>query len=440
IEERNDSYNDVVDDILYNDQAQIQQRVELSEVEVKSSEYGRTEFSSLPSQYEHAEPIRSRIIKDVFHLMDQIKVPRRHGLANDFSRRLRDALFVVDEDDKKKVEAVLLKQGTTWNEKLIKNPRWLFRRVKRTIPPPEKLYPKVKQLFEIYGPLKCARTGRSLFDNEAWKQSKNILKSIHEGQVSDPPGFSFYFHMRKDRDGLPLYRCCRGTNSLEGGIHQNIIRKFGSFGASPELTDAVLADYRLRHNIDVGTINRYGRVHKGHYEPWLTQHINDMREKLGLAYTYNEVGVHRYASQLAPSDESFGIGQLPSSVLELYGIEQIDHTSNSSVKQYTSSSDLATLVILCGSTLQIAGAQHKFIARRQGVVYPILPVQTQAERDKFDNILKTKFSESYINHRIPDFEVFAKIWSTIVDGKNFFYKTPEHLRSYYNVWKDFQNI
>lgn len=60
--------------------------------------------------------------------------------------------------------------------------------------------------------------------------------------------------MRKDRDGLPLYRCCRGTNSLEGGIHQNIIRKFGSFGASPELTDAVLADYRLRHNIDVGAI------------------------------------------------------------------------------------------------------------------------------------------------------------------------------------------
>ena len=152
-----------------------------------------------------------------------------------------------------------------------------------------------------------------------------------------------------------------------------------------------------------------------------------MREKLGLAYTYNEVGVHRYASQLAPSDESFGIGQLPSSVLELYGIEQIDHTSNSPVKQYTSSSDLATLVILCGSTLQIAGAQHKFIARRQGVVYPILPMQTQAERDKFDNILKTKFSESYINHRIPDFEVFAKIWSTIVDGKNFFYKKPEHL-------------
>ena len=90
-----------------------------------------------------------------------------------------------------------------------------------------------------------------MFDNEAWKQSKNVLRTIHEGHVSDPPEFSFYFKMGNDRDGLPLYRCCRGTNSLEGGIHQNVIHKFGSFGASPALADGVLADYQLRHNIDV---------------------------------------------------------------------------------------------------------------------------------------------------------------------------------------------
>lgn len=101
--------------------------------------------------------------------------------------------------------------------------------------------------------MKCARTGRPLFDNEAWKQSKNVLKSIHEGHVSDPPGFSFYYLMGKDRDGLPLYRCSRGTNSLEGGVHQNIIRKFGWFDASPQLADAALPVYRLRHNIDVSS-------------------------------------------------------------------------------------------------------------------------------------------------------------------------------------------
>ena len=71
------------------------------------------------------------------------------------------------------------------------NPRT---RLLGTIPPPETLFWS-KKAFEMYGPLKCARTGRALFDNEAWKQSKNVLKSIHKGLVSDPPGSSFYFCM-----------------------------------------------------------------------------------------------------------------------------------------------------------------------------------------------------------------------------------------------------
>lgn len=93
-----------------------------------------------------------------------------------------------------------------------------------------------------------------MFDNENWRQAKNVLKTIHLGHVSDPPGIPFYFSQGKDKDGLTVYRCSHGTNSLEGGIHQNIIRKFGSFGASPELADAVLADYRLHHNIDVSIL------------------------------------------------------------------------------------------------------------------------------------------------------------------------------------------
>lgn len=63
--------------------------------------------------------------------MDQINVPCRYGLAKDFSRKLRDALFVADDDDKKLVEAVLLRQGTTWKKKLLAIPAWIFRRVKR---------------------------------------------------------------------------------------------------------------------------------------------------------------------------------------------------------------------------------------------------------------------------------------------------------------------
>ena len=56
------------------------QHLNESEVQEKSREFGNQEFSSLPNHLSSAEPICSRVLKNVFHLMDQIKVPRRHGL------------------------------------------------------------------------------------------------------------------------------------------------------------------------------------------------------------------------------------------------------------------------------------------------------------------------------------------------------------------------
>ncbi|KAI8136974.1 ribonuclease H-like domain-containing protein [Fennellomyces sp. T-0311] len=106
-------------------------------VKPESREYGEATFSSLPKPSEsemHDQPIRSRVLKDAFHLMDMIRVPRKHGLAADFTRKLRDVLFIIDDEDKRRVEAVLLRQGTTWNKMLLKNSSWIFRQVKRKEP------------------------------------------------------------------------------------------------------------------------------------------------------------------------------------------------------------------------------------------------------------------------------------------------------------------
>ena len=130
-------------------------------------------------------------------------------------------------------------------------PEWVLRRVKRRIPPPDALALSVQLLFDEFGSLPCSRTSRPLFDDEAHRQADNVLSSIRRGDVSDPPGISFYFETGRDANQLPLYRCTRGTNSLEGGVHMNIVWKFASLGAGPHFTDCVLADYRLRHNIRV---------------------------------------------------------------------------------------------------------------------------------------------------------------------------------------------
>jgi hypothetical protein len=71
------------------------------------------------------------------------------------------------------------------------------------------------------------------------------------GHVSDPIGIPLYYKIKNDANGLPIYRCARGTNAVEGDVHMNIFKKFGSYNASPELAEACLADYRLRHNINV---------------------------------------------------------------------------------------------------------------------------------------------------------------------------------------------
>ena len=79
-----------------------------------------------------------------------------------------------------------------------------------------------------------------------------MIKSIYNGEVSDHPKVPLYYKVGFDKKaGLPLYRCSRGTNSLEGGIFANIVRAIGASGAGAEMADCFLAEYHLRHNIKV---------------------------------------------------------------------------------------------------------------------------------------------------------------------------------------------
>ena len=42
--------------------------------------------------------------------------------------------------------------------------------------------------------------------------------------VSDPPGISLYYTVGVDCKvgGIPVWRCCQGTNFVEGGVHHSI--------------------------------------------------------------------------------------------------------------------------------------------------------------------------------------------------------------------------
>ncbi|KAG0178868.1 hypothetical protein DFQ29_002903 [Apophysomyces sp. BC1021] len=376
--------------------------------------------------------------EDIFHLMDMIKVPKRHGLAKEFSRRLRDAIFVVDGEDHRLVEIYLASKNITWNYMLTAKPSWILRRVKRIVPPTDELLPVVDNLFKKYDPLICTKTGLPLFDREAWKQASHVLEVIRLGYVSDPAGYSLYFKIGHDENQLLLYRCSRGTNTLEGGVHQNIVRKLMSFSAGPHLIDSALADYRLRHNIDVGTINRYGHIHKGHYAPWLVKTISTMYKKLGIfdhGSGANQTSTCLYDTESNSSNETFGIVSFARNLAEDLHID-IEDRDNQHISQVGPSLSVGMstyFVLQSTSTNNPKGQMYKYLAEKQVTKYAVVPVHTPEEFSLFKQLMD-RYHGAQLH---ADWKEMAKSWNTDhTNGVTIFYKTPENLKAHCGVWDE----
>jgi hypothetical protein len=60
--------------------------------------------------------LHTRVLLDSFHAMKRITdtIPANHQFKGLFSQRLRDAMFIVDSDDKANVDRVLREKGTTF--------------------------------------------------------------------------------------------------------------------------------------------------------------------------------------------------------------------------------------------------------------------------------------------------------------------------------------
>ena len=69
--------------------------------------------------------IRSRVLMDVWHAMARIKVPKEHGCRRPFAQALRDAIFIPDQKDKLRISNYLTSIGSSWNDVLHLNAKWL---------------------------------------------------------------------------------------------------------------------------------------------------------------------------------------------------------------------------------------------------------------------------------------------------------------------------
>ena len=204
-------------------------------------------------------PQPTHTFQDIFHLMERLNkhINKDHSLAKQFSRVLRDAMLVPDKIDKARVEAVLKKQNITWDQAVRSKPEWVWARVRRYIPSADVLIPILSELFKSHANLKCSKKGFKLFTAESHKAAKLMMEDIRQGWASDPPGVAMFNRVRIDKHGLSIWHCIRGTSGLEGGVHHTVRSKFGSLGASVELTVALLSDYCYRKNLEVSISKRY---------------------------------------------------------------------------------------------------------------------------------------------------------------------------------------
>lgn len=306
-----------------------------------------------------------------------------------------------------------LNAGESYDDKMAFKFRYIAKRVKRRVPPPRDLVGRLMLVFKHFGNALDESTNKPLFSKDAYAEAKNLLRHAALGCLSDPPEVPLYYLVGRDQDGLNIYRCARGTSSVEGAVHQKIEKNFGPFNASPRFGDNILAHYRHRHNINASILNRLFFPNYGHYHTWL---IDEMHTLSIEVYGFSVVPEWSPSSTFPAPTEQFGIIPLASKYLSTLNVEKFDE-----------------------STAKDTAINH--LARRQNAKYPFLPVTTIDEKKLFFQFMREHLSSERGKASKPiDIDALTISWNSRANGTTIFYKIPSHLQSHMTAWKKNENI
>jgi len=264
------------------------------------------------------------------------------------------------------------------------------------------------------------------------------------GLISDPPGYSLYYNMGVDKDGLPYYRCIRGTNSVEGGIHMPIRRTFGSLRASPELTDALLCNIRHHRNATVGCFNRTGKHFNTHFDDWTRDEIVELAAEAGIPPSFP---IPDILATRVVTNETFGIIAIPDTLVTHYGMKSMPNPE-SHVTPLVKDTPVHLLTRLTTRPI----SPYVFLAERQQTAHAVIPIHTAEEYTLFTNLMdsgnwfkpSTHMPVAGKTSQTINFNAMAKRWNEIVhehattyvgnlQSPNVFYKLPELLERHHKL-------
>jgi len=416
---------------------------EFDSLEVQDNNSSDSESGYIQPLASETQTYPSRILADVFHEMQKVcrTISRKHSLNRKFAVAFSDTLLVPSKSDKANLIALLAMSNKKWDVERLKRPGWIWARVRRFIPAKDLLHKILTEFFQAWASVKCTKTGQMLFNDETWKAAHAVLHDVQKGWVSDPVGIPLYTVSTQDKNGLNIYHCIRGTNSVEGAVHNPIRRSFASLNASVELADCLIADFRHRHNLDVGTLHKTGYEYKGHYDQWLDHEISKTR----CTISWKSKPVERVVLQetdaldFNQTVEQFGITRIPDQI-------RLDNNFCGApiVDPITKAQDFSMLAAhvypmklhlsyLSGSRKDV----YSYLAAAQSTKYAVVPIHTEEEKRLFCIAIGPGGPWAAARGQ-PKFDEMVAWWSDKADGKTIFYKLYEHLVTHYKIHKDYE--
>ncbi|KAJ3085808.1 hypothetical protein HK100_008922 [Physocladia obscura] len=110
----------------------------------------------------------------------------------------------------------------TFDEMFESNPDWILKQVRRLCPEPEIMKKNLEEVLATFRKSEFQFEGLPVLTSDAIKEFRTLIDvHVSKGCLSDPIGVSLYCAIGKDKHGLILYTCLRGSSALEF-VHQTM--------------------------------------------------------------------------------------------------------------------------------------------------------------------------------------------------------------------------
>jgi hypothetical protein len=349
---------------------------------------------------------KTRDKRDIFHVFDELPIPRNNPAKSLISRLLIHGTFLFDDEDYENVAKYMAEEKEIDSrEDLLKDfyfrREWWRQRVRMYTPRGSEHASNIRVILDFVEKTDAIKDELDTHTlEEVQKYLERFAEKCEEGRFEELSDVNLFQWNGKDRNGLDLWLRLRGSTRTEN-VHQKMRVAFGPWSTGVRTGHYLLLLICYRYNVSTG-INRCNAHDFGH--KWL-HYIDRIDLRLQEIYGKSVYPRHINLSLFEPLKNFVSVGTGPLFFDEVY-VESGDADDR-----------------LSGDLL--------FLAMRMRVKCPPLPLSSREEYALFNAFI--------LLHPKPtdlDLRALAKEFKAKSDCTTIFPKLPSMLKVHYKKWKD----